>query len=132
MGVNCAEIIKISLGTSSSQWLLCSWLSLFISVSNKKYLISIFGRMSFHTRDTVQFSIYAVRIWTIEESHRNVWKLKGTVSWDRFQNFWQKFTELGPTKGRCWFFNFFEAPMILKRKKLFIAVNASLHWLNNG
>ncbi len=41
--------------------------------------------------------------------------LKGTVSWDRFQNFWQKFTELGLTKGRGWFLNFLEAPMILKR-----------------
>jgi hypothetical protein len=42
---------------------------------------------------------------------------KGTVSWDRFQNFWQKFTELVLTMGRDWFFNFLEAPMILKRKK---------------
>ncbi len=29
--------------------------------------------------------------------------LKGTVSWDRFQKFWQKFTALGLTKGRGWF-----------------------------
>ncbi len=42
---------------------------------------------------------------------------KGTVSWDRFQNFWQKFTKLGRTKGRGGFLNILEAPMILKRKK---------------
>ncbi len=29
--------------------------------------------------------------------------LKGTVSWDRFQKFWQQFTALGLTKGRGWF-----------------------------
>ncbi len=33
--------------------------------------------------------------------------LKGTVSWDRFQKFWQKVTQLGLTKSRGWFFNFF-------------------------
>ncbi len=31
---------------------------------------------------------------------------KGTVSWDRFQNFWQKFTEQSLNKGRGWFVNF--------------------------
>jgi len=31
---------------------------------------------------------------------------KGTVSWDRFQKFQQKYTELGLTKGRGWFLNF--------------------------
>ncbi len=36
------------------------------------------------------------------------------VSWDRFQKFWQKFTELDLTKGRGWFLNFLGAPMILK------------------
>jgi hypothetical protein len=40
--------------------------------------------------------------------------LKGTVSWGRFQKYWQKFTELGLTKGRGWFLNFLGAPMILK------------------
>ncbi len=43
--------------------------------------------------------------------------LKGTVSWDRFQKFWQKFTELGLTKGHGWFLNFLWASMILKYKK---------------
>ncbi len=38
---------------------------------------------------------------------------KGTVSWDRFQKFWQKFTEPGLTKVRSWFLNFLGAPMIL-------------------
>ncbi len=27
---------------------------------------------------------------------------KGTVSWDRYKKNWQKFTELGLTKGRGW------------------------------
>jgi hypothetical protein len=40
--------------------------------------------------------------------HKGVGVFKGTVSWDRFQNFWQKFTELGLTKGRGWFLNFLE------------------------
>ncbi len=43
--------------------------------------------------------------------------IKVTVSWDRFQKFWQKFTELGLTKGRGWFLNFLWASMILKYKK---------------
>ncbi len=38
----------------------------------------------------------------------------------------------GLTKGRGWFLNFSGAPMILYCKSLFIAVNASLCWLNNG
>ncbi len=37
----------------------------------------------------------------------------GTVSWDRLNKFWQKFTELGLTKGRGRILNFLEAPMIL-------------------
>ncbi len=53
--------------------------------------------------------------WWAEPVFVNLFK--GTVSWDRFQNFWQKFTELGLTKGRGWFLNFLEAPVILKRKK---------------
>ncbi len=44
----------------------------------------------------------------------------------------KKFTELGLTKGRGWFLNFLRAPMILKRKNIFIAVNASFCWLYNG
>ncbi len=42
---------------------------------------------------------------------------KGTVSRDRFKKFWLKFTELGFTKGRCWFLNFLGAPLILYCKK---------------
>jgi hypothetical protein len=42
-----------------------------------------------------------------------------------------KFTELGLTKGRGWVLNFLGAPMILSCKSLFIAVNASMRWLNN-
>ncbi len=38
---------------------------------------------------------------------------KGTVSWDRFQKFWQKFTAPGLSKERSWFLNFLGAPMIL-------------------
>ncbi len=43
--------------------------------------------------------------------------VKGTVAQDRFQKFYQKFTEPGLTKGRSWFLKFLGAPMILKRKK---------------
>ncbi len=39
--------------------------------------------------------------------------LKGTVTWDRFQKFWQKFTEFCLTKGRSLFLNFLRASMIL-------------------
>ncbi len=55
----------------------------------------------------------------LDNSENAYWNtlLKGTVSWDRFQKFWQKFTELGLTKGRGGFLNFLRAPMILKRKK---------------
>ncbi len=38
---------------------------------------------------------------------------KGTVSWERFQKFLQKFTETGLTKGPSWFLNFLGAPIIL-------------------
>jgi hypothetical protein len=34
--------------------------------------------------------------------------------------------------GRGWFWNFLWASMILKRKSIFIVVNASLRWLING
>jgi hypothetical protein len=33
--------------------------------------------------------------------------IKETVSWDRFLKYRQKFRELGQTKGRGWFMNFF-------------------------
>ncbi len=66
-------------------------------------------------------------------SHRKILQMsKGTVSWDRFKKLWQKFTELGLNKARGWFLNFFAASMILNAEGLFIAVNASLCWLNNG
>ncbi len=42
---------------------------------------------------------------------------KGTVSWDRFQKCWWKWTDLGLFKGRGWFFNFSEAPLIFCWKK---------------
>ncbi len=51
---------------------------------------------------------------TFRDSLRNTYSvLKGTVTWNRFQKFWQKFTEPGLTKGRSWFLNFLGAPMIL-------------------
>ncbi len=43
--------------------------------------------------------------------------LKGTVLWDRFQKFWQKFTELGLTKGRGWFLNFLWALKVVTNEK---------------
>jgi hypothetical protein len=39
---------------------------------------------------------------------------KGTVSLDRFQQFWQKFTERGLNKGRSRFLNFSKAPLTIK------------------
>ncbi len=60
---------------------------------------------------------------TLDRKRLSVWKgadavrrwggFKGTVSWDRLKKFWQKFTELGLTKGRSRFLNFLWAPMIL-------------------
>jgi hypothetical protein len=38
--------------------------------------------------------------------------LKGTVAWDRFRQCWRKLTDVGLNKGRGWFFNFSEAPLI--------------------
>jgi hypothetical protein len=43
--------------------------------------------------------------------------LKGTVSWDRFQKCWRKWTELGLNKGRGWFLNFLETPLIFNWNK---------------
>ncbi len=37
---------------------------------------------------------------------------KGTVSWDRFQKCWRKWTDLGLNKGCGWFLNFSETPLI--------------------
>ncbi len=38
--------------------------------------------------------------------------LKGTVLRDRFRKRWRKLTDLGLNKGRGWFLNFSEAPLI--------------------
>ncbi len=38
--------------------------------------------------------------------------LKGTVLRDRFRKCWRKLTDLGLNKGRGWFLNFSEAPLI--------------------
>ncbi len=37
---------------------------------------------------------------------------KGTVSWDRFWQYWQKLTDVGLYKCHVWFLNFTEAPLI--------------------
>ncbi len=44
---------------------------------------------------------------------------KGTVSWDRFQKCWQKFTELDLTKGHGWFSNFLEGSNDFKMLKVY-------------
>jgi hypothetical protein len=44
----------------------------------------------------------------------------------------QKCKKLGLAKGRGWLLNFLGAPMIYNVKSLFIALDASLRWLNNG
>ncbi len=51
---------------------------------------------------------------------RNACDFKGTVSWDRFQKFWQKFTELGLTKGRGWFLNFLGGSNYFKTQKVYL------------
>ncbi len=42
---------------------------------------------------------------------------KGTVAWDRFRQYCQKFTDVGLNEGRGWFLNFLEAPMIFSWNK---------------
>jgi hypothetical protein len=46
-----------------------------------------------------------------------LYKLKGTVSWDRFQKCWRKVTDLGLNKGRGWFLNFSDSPLIFSWNK---------------
>ncbi len=43
--------------------------------------------------------------------------IKGIVSWDRFQKCWRKWTDLGLNKGRGWFLNFSETPLIFSLNK---------------
>jgi hypothetical protein len=47
------------------------------------------------------------------------------------KNFEKKFIKPGLSNGRGWFLNFLVASMIHNAKSLFIAVRASLGWLNN-
>jgi hypothetical protein len=92
-----------------------------------EYLFRIFGTVSLHCSQVVRASglIANAKVATVIGSipafsdtvESEVSQLKGTVSRDRFQKCWQKFTELGLTKERSWFLNFLGAPMILKRKK---------------
>ncbi len=42
---------------------------------------------------------------------------KGTVAWDRFRQYCQKLTDAGLNKGRDWFLNFSEAPLIFSWNK---------------
>jgi hypothetical protein len=42
---------------------------------------------------------------------------KGTVAWDRFRQYCQKLTDVGLNKGRGWFLNFSEAPLIFSWNK---------------
>jgi hypothetical protein len=52
---------------------------------------------------------------------------KGTVLRDRFRKCWRKWTDLGPNKGRVWFLNFLEAPLIFNwNKTSFFPVNAKI------
>ncbi len=54
-----------------------------------------------HTKKSTAVFILILNIWIL-------W-LKGTVSWDRFQKFWQKFTQIGLTEGCGWFLKFLGA-----------------------
>jgi hypothetical protein len=42
---------------------------------------------------------------------------KGTVAWDRFRQYCQNLTDVGLNKGRGWFLNFSEAPLIFSWNK---------------
>ncbi len=44
--------------------------------------------------------------------------IKGTLSWDRFRQCWRKLTDVGLNKGRGWFLNFSEAPLIFSWNKI--------------
>ncbi len=62
---------------------------------------------------------------------QNTWNwFKGSVSSARLKIFWQKFTELCLTKDAAVFFYFLGLWWFKNAKRLFVAVNASLHWLN--
>ena len=56
---------------------------------------------------------------------------KGTVSWDRFQRFWQKFRELNLTMGRGWFLNFWWVSEKLKNQPRPIVRLSSLEFCQN-
>ncbi len=102
-------------------WLFISLGTLFFLLlwtENVKFWITVKRRKILHSYsqlDTCSFCrymVYTVYIlycaYTFRDSLRNTYSvLKGTVSWDRFQKFSQKFTEPGLTKGRTWFLNFF-------------------------
>ncbi len=57
--------------------------------------------------------------------------IKGTVSRDEFGVWGHAWPVLGLKRGRGQFLNFVGAQRILERKSVFLAVNASLRWLNN-
>ncbi len=70
----------------------------------------VFRNMGIVNSYTLEASYGGSSIGNKVTSYFSNFYIKGTVSWERF---WQKFTELGLTKGRGWFLNFFVAPMIL-------------------
>ncbi len=51
------------------------------------------------------------------EEQSSIMAIKGTVSWDRFRQCWRKLTDVGHNKGRSWFLNFSEAPLIFSWNK---------------
>ncbi len=52
-----------------------------------------------------------------EDESYKFYEFKGTVSWDRFQKCWRKWTDLGLNKGRGWFLNFSKTPLIFNWNK---------------
>ncbi len=64
--------------------------------------------------------LYRYRIQLLSWKYRQEAYFKGTVSWDRFQKLWKKFTELGLTKGRGWFLNFLGGSNDFKTQKVYL------------
>ncbi len=65
------------------------------------------GRTGHFRKDTLVVRIkFRKTPYFFSEHSACVKILKGTVSWDRFQKFQQKYTELGLTKECGWFMNF--------------------------
>ncbi len=104
----------------SHKWL-CTR-SLWISLYMRKICILLFISVVWQTIPLFNWQKIAFTLMRSVDNNKfsrkfsyaffRVESLKGTVSWDRFQKCWRKWTDLGLIKGRGWFLNFLEAPLI--------------------